>query len=294
MTLFLQQLINGLGIGFAYALVALGYSLVFGTLKVLNFAHGELLMVSAFIALYIANSHAAFVVILLVGIAAGAAVAVVLERTLIRPVASRSFVAPFATTLGGSMLMVAIAKDVWGTDPKLFPPGVTTRVFVIGSVTITSIQIIIMGVALVGMVVLATLLYRTRLGLDIRATAENAEVAATLGTNTGALASGTLGLAGVLAGTAGVLLCVSFGVLSPFIGGLYGLKGMIAMIVGGLGSLRGAVIAGVAIGIGEVMTVAYISSTWRDAIAFGLLLAVLLVRHAGLFGNRTERYARHT
>lgn len=291
MTLLLQQLVNGVSLGFAYALIAVGFSLVFGTIKILNFAHAELVMIAGFAA-WVAGTQfgGSFPVILLAAILAGAVLAVVLERGLIRPVAGKSFVAPFITTLGASLILVAVAKQVWGTNPRRFPTGFPTRQFELVGVRISSVQIVIAITALCSMAALAWFVNRTRWGLMIRATAQNPEVAEATGVNTSMLSMITMAVSGVLAGVGGVLLGVAFGVVSPFVGALYGLKGLVAMIIGGIGSLRGAVVAGVLIGVGEVLTVAYVSSTWRDAIAFGLLIAVLLWRPAGLFGRRGERY----
>jgi branched-chain amino acid transport system permease protein len=286
MTQFLQQLVNGLSIGFAYALIALGFSLVFGTLKILNFAHSDILMASAFIGWWARTEVGMNLFLaLLLAMLFGAALTIVIDRLFIRPVVSQSFIAPFVSTLGVSMILVAVAKQLWGTDPHTFPASFPIGTVELGDVKITGIQIVVGITSVLVMIGLGLLVHRTGIGLQIRAAAENAEIARASGVNTSLVAAATMGLAGVLAAIAGVFLAISFGVVSPFVGASYGLKGMVAMIIGGIGSLKGAVIAGVAIGVGEVMAVAYISSTWRDAIAFGLLIAVLLVKPNGLFGS---------
>jgi len=289
--LLLQHLVDGLSVGFAYALIALGFSLVFGTLKFLNFAHSELLMFSAFVGWAIADhGRGNFVLALVVAVVAGVVLATALERALIRPVVSRSFIAPFITTLGLAMILLAVAKELWNTDPHAFRVPFAQGSVEIGSVRVTTIQWLINGVAVVVMLGLAFLIQRTRFGLMIRAAAENPDMAEAMGVNTGRVASLTMALSGALAGISGTLLAVSLGAVSVFAGGIYGLKGMVAMIVGGIGSLRGAVIAGVVIGLGETLITAYVSSTWRDAFAFGLLIGVLLWRPAGLFGRREDRF----
>ncbi|MEY2453694.1 MAG: branched-chain amino acid transport system permease protein [Acidimicrobiaceae bacterium] len=291
MDLFLQHLADGLSLGFAYALIGLGFSLVFGTLKFLNFAHSGLLMLSAFVGWAIADEgHGNFFLVLAVSMCVGAVLATVLERALIRPVVGRSFTAPFITTLGASLIMLAVAKSVWNTEPKAFSVPFAEGSLDIGPVRVTAIQWLINGVTVVVMLLLAYLIQRTRLGLMVRAAAENTDMAKAMGVNTGRIASLTMAISGALAGISGTLLAASLGAVSVFAGDIYGLKGMVAMIVGGIGSLRGAVIAGVAIGLGEVMVSAYISSTWRDFFAFGLLIAVLLWRPAGLFGSREDRF----
>lgn len=286
MTQFLQQLVNGLSIGFSYALIALGFSLVFGTLKVLNFAHANILMFSAFIGWWARTELGLpLIIAMLIALAFGAVLTFGIDRLFIRPVVGDSFIAPFVSTLGVSLILVAIAKQLWGTDPRTFPANFPVGDISVGDVKITGIQLVVGGTSIAVMAGLGLLIQRTGLGLQIRASAQDAEIAQSSGVNTALVAAATMGLAGALAAIAGVFLAVSFGVVSPFVGEGYGLKGMVAMIIGGIGSLKGAVIAGVAIGVGEVMAVAYVSSTWRDAIAFGLLIAVLLVKPNGLFGT---------
>jgi branched-chain amino acid transport system permease protein len=290
MTRFLQQLVNGLSLGFSYALIALGFSLVFGTLKVLNFAHANILMMSAFVGWWVRVELGwNLALALVVAVAFGAVLTMSVDRVLIRPVVAQSFIAPFVSTLGISLILVAIAKQLWGTDPRTFPADFPIENVTIGDVTFTGIQIVVGLTSIVVMAGLAFLIKRTGIGLQIRATAESLDIARASGVNTALVAGLTMGLAGVLAAIAGVFLAISFGVVSPFMGSGYGLKGMLAMIIGGIGSLKGSVIAGLAIGVGEVMVVSYVSSTWRDAIAFGLLIVVLLVRPNGLFGTG-ERY----
>jgi branched-subunit amino acid ABC-type transport system permease component len=289
-TQFGQQLVNGLSIGFAYALIALGFTLVFGTLKVLNFAHSNVLMMSAFVGWWVRTELGLNLALaLLAAIAFGAALTVVIDRALIRPVVHQSFIAPFITTLGASLLLVATAKKIWGTDPHTFPAAFPIGTLHVGEVAITGIQLVVGVTSILVMIGLGALVYRTGIGLQIRASAQNPDMARASGVNTAVVATATMGLAGVLAAIAGVFLAVSFGVVSPFVGDSYGLKGQVAMIIGGIGSLKGAVIAGIAIGVGEVMTVGYVSSTWRDGIAFGLLIVVLLLKPHGLFGSK-ERY----
>jgi branched-chain amino acid transport system permease protein len=289
-TQFAQQLVNGLSIGFAYALIALGFTLVFGTLKVLNFAHSNVLMTSAFIGWWCKTElHLPLALAILGGVLFGAVLTIAIDRAFIRPVVRQSFIAPFITTLGASLLLVAVAKQIWGTDPHTFPAAFPIGTMHIGDVAITGIQLVVGITSIIVMVGLGALVYRTGIGLQIRASAQNPDMARASGVNTAIVATATMGLAGVLAAIAGIFLAISFGVVSPFVGESYGLKGQVAMIIGGIGSLKGAVIAGIAIGVGEVMTVGYVSSTWRDGIAFGLLIAVLLLKPHGLFGSE-ERY----
>lgn len=292
MTLFFQQLANGLSLGFAYALIAVGFTLVFGTLKILNFAQSAIIMLAGFVALVAVHDLGLGIVLgLVAAVLAGAALGAGLERTLIRPVRRQSFIAPFIVTLGAAMVMEAAAKSRWGSEPHSFPSGFPTGVIELAGVRISVLQLIVAATAVVAMVALGWLVNRTRVGLQVRATAADPEMAQASGINTDRLSLGTMALAGGVGGLAGVLLAASFGIVSPFVGATYGLKGMVAMIIGGIGSLRGAVVAGVAIGVGEVMTVAYISSSWRDAIAFGALALVLLWRPSGLFGSgKDERF----
>jgi branched-chain amino acid transport system permease protein len=287
MTLLLQEIANGLSLGFAYALIALGFSLVFGTLKILNFAHGDVLMLSAFVgSLVLAATGENIFLASAAGILFAGLVSILIYVLLVRPVADRSFISPFVTTLGASLLFVALARQEFGSESRAYAPSLHVQFITLGGARFTTTQLTIAAVAVVTMALLGLLLYRTRIGLLIRASAENAEIARTSGVDTRVIFAAAMGLAGLLAGVAATLLGLSFGIVSAYTGSLYGLKGMVVMIIGGIGSLRGAVIAGVGIGLGEVLTATYVSSNWRDAIAFGLLILILIIRPTGLMGRR--------
>lgn len=287
MTLLFQQVANGLSLGFSYALIALGFSIVFGTLKILNFAHGDVLMLSAFVGyLVLVATGQNLILAAAAAIVFAALVSMLIYALLVRPVADRSFISPFVTTLGASLLFVAFARQIFGSETRGFAPTLKSEVITVGAARLTTTQLSIGAVAIATMLLLGAVLYSTRIGLLIRASAQSPELARMSGVDTRLVAAAAMGVAGALAGVAAILLGLAFGAISAYSGSLYGLKGMVVMIIGGIGSLRGAVIAGVAIGLGEVLTSAYISANWRDAIAFGILTLVLIIKPTGLFGRR--------
>ena len=255
--MFAQQLVNGLMLGGAYALVAIGYTLVFGVLNLLHLAHGEVFMVGAYVGLVLALAGFSPVVILAGAMLAAATLGVLVERVAFRPVRNRgSHVTPLITTIA------------------------------VGLVTLTTLQLIILGTSVVLMALLELFLRSTRTGMAIRATAENQTVAGLMGINVSLAIVVTFAIASALAGAAGVLLAWNFAGLSPFFGVKVGLKGLAIMLLGGLGNVAGAMVGGLIIGVVEVLSVAYLASSYRDAFAFAVMILILLVRPTGLFGAR--------
>jgi len=287
--LFVQQTVNGLVLGSAYSLVAVGYTLVFGVLRILNMAHGEILMAGGFFGLLFATSMSLGLVPTLIVAALGAGLlGVLMERLAIRPLSKANHLAPLITTIGVSTLLQSLATRIFGPYRVPFPPVVDISVVNLGPLFLTSINIMVFVVVIVLVIALKLLLERTDLGRAIRAKAENPEVASFLGVNVDFINWFTVGLASALAGVAGVLLGLTFGVLSPHMGIPYGLKGLVTLIVGGMGSIQGAMVAGLLLGVTESLTVGYILSAYRDAVAFSVLIAVLLLRPSGLFGSKVQ------
>jgi len=287
--MFVQQLVNGLMLGGAYALVAIGYTLIFGVLNLLHLAHGEVFMVGAYLGLVLALAGFPLWVALLGAMAGAALLGVIVERVAFRPVRHRgSHVTPLMTTIAIGLILQHAVVKIFGPDQVAFPNVMAVRQFELGPVTISSLQLVILGTSLGLMALLNLFLNRTRLGLAIRATAENPTVAGLLGVNVTLAIIVTFAVASALAGAAGVLLAWNFTAVSPFFGVKIGLKGLAIMLLGGLGNVTGAMVGGLIVGVVEVLSVAYLESSYRDAFAFAVMILILLVRPTGLFGSRTS------
>jgi len=285
----LQQLVNGLMLGSTYALIAIGYTLVFGVLHLVHLAHGEVFMIGAFIGLYVVLSTGAGVGAALVAALLGTALlGVLIELVAFRPIRARSghFLAPMISTIGVGIVLQEVATRLFGSELVGFPHRLQPVTFQLGPVTVTSVQLLILGVAVTLMVALHVFVARTRLGMAMRATAESVLAARLLGINAERIIVLTFAIASALGGVAGVLVGLSFNAISPFMGIDMGIKGLAIMLIGGLGNLHGAMVGGMLLGIVEVLSVAYLASSYRDAFAFAMMIVILLSRPQGLFGSR--------
>jgi branched-chain amino acid transport system permease protein len=289
-----QQLANGVMLGSTYALVAIGYTLIFGVLRLLHLAHGEVFMVGAFAGLQaIIWWKLGPLAALIVGLVASAVIGMLLELIAFRPIRKRgnSHLAPIVSTIGAGLVLQEVMTKTFGAEQTPFPSQLSRAIYHLGIVSVTGSQIFILSVAIVTMVALHLFVTRTRYGIAMRATSENLQVAAILGINVNTVILVTFGVASALGGIAGVMVGLNFNAISPFMGVEMGTKGMAVMLIGGLGSIYGAMVGGLLLGIVEVMSVAYLVSSLRDAFAFGLMILILIVRPRGLFqtGIRTER-----
>jgi branched-chain amino acid transport system permease protein len=286
---FVEQLINGITLGSIYAIVALGYTLVFGVLDIINMAHGEIFMFGAFIGMTVVTSMGAPLWAGFLGaIVATAALGYLLERLALRPIRGKrgaSNLAPLITTIGVSILLENVAHKVFGAGNHLFETSFAEIRFHVGSVTFYLVQAAILGIAVLLMAGLSLWLYRTKTGKALRATAESLETAGILGIDTTRIITATVVIASVMGGIAGVLVGMAFNYINNQMGLPMGLKGLAIIIFGGMGSVPGAVAGGIILGLSETFMVAYGSSGYRDAIAFFIIIAVLLVRPQGLFGG---------
>ncbi len=285
----LQQLINGIMLGSMYSLVALGYTLVFGLLSLLNFAHGEVFMFGGFVGLFVLAALGlplwlAFLGSLVIAGALGLAV----EILCFRRVKPQYHFAPALSTVALGMVIVEITRRMWGTEPVALPPVVEAVTFPVGNVVISSVQLMILGVAIVLMGLLDILVYRTKIGLGLRAVAEHRIVATLMGVNVSRMIVFAFFVSSALAGAAGLLLALRLGIADPSVGLSFGLKAMAVMVIGGLGNLRGAMIAGIVAGVVEVMAQAYGSAAAGNLVVWALLIIVLLFRPGGLFGTRVQ------
>ena len=300
MTEFLQQLVNGLILGSVYALIALGYTMVYGILRLINFAHGDIYMLGAFCGFYLArligaggrdtNAGTAAVVLVASMVICGA-VGYVIERFAYRPVRRSSRLAALITAIGVSLLLENGGVLLFGADPKFFPQIVTSKNIPLGmGVTISNQQIIVLVVAVALMLALRGIVLHTRVGKAMRAVSHSHTAAALMGISVDRIISFTFVLGSMLAAAAGVLVALQNPKIEPYMGIMPGLKAFVAAVLGGIGNIPGAVLGGLVMGFAEVFVVGYLSPSYRDAIAFVLLIVILLVRPAGLLGrNVTEK-----
>jgi branched-chain amino acid transport system permease protein len=299
MAFFLQELVNGITTGALYSLVALGFSMVYGVLKLLNFAHGDLYMIGAYIGFFVIQwfgGSSALTIpvpllllvmfVLAAGLVGGLGVAI--ERFAYRPLRDAPRIAPLITAIGISFFLENAALLLFGAQFRVY----NTANFIslssgiqIGSVTIDSVQIMVLVLGLVLMVGLRQLVNRTKLGKQMRAVAADREAAEMMGINVNFTISATFFLGSALAGVAGVMGGLLFNQVTPTIGFIVGLKAFTAAVVGGIGSIPGAMLGGLLIGVAESMITGYISSTYTNLFVFALLIVVMLVRPSGLLGQ---------
>jgi branched-chain amino acid transport system permease protein len=283
-----QQLVNGLMLGASYALVAIGYTLIFGVLNLLYFAQGEVFMVGAFVGLYLVLYAgtgiygAIFGAMLVCGL-----LGVVAVFVAVRPVKKDRPLAPLISTIGLTIILQNLAVYVFGGQQMAFPETIEQRLYQLGPVTISSAQLLILGIAVTLMVLLWLFIERTKMGRAIRATAENHETAALLGVDVNRVVLITFIVGSGIAGVAGVLDGVKNSNISPFMGLGAAVKGLIVMLLGGLGNVPGAMLAGLMLGMIEILSAAYIGTTERDLFSFLILILILLWRPTGLLGTRT-------
>jgi branched-chain amino acid transport system permease protein len=290
---FLQQIVNGIAWGSLYALIALGYTMVYGVLRLINFAHGDVYMIGAMVAYYAAravlppgtSSPVAFFALLALSMVACGALGMAIERLAYRPLRHAPKLTALITAIGVSLLLENGGQLLFGPDPKFFPQLLETREISPGSgIVVTNVQILVLGVSVTLMVGLQFLIFHTRIGTALRAVSYSSEAASLMGIDVDRAISLTFVLGSMLAGAAGVLVGLSNPKIEPLMGIMPGLKAFVAAVVGGIGNVPGAMAGGILMGLSEVLVVGYVSSTYRDAIAFVILIVVLLVRPSGLFG----------
>jgi branched-chain amino acid transport system permease protein len=290
-----QQFINALTLGSVYALFALGFTLIFGVLGVINLSHGALFMLGSYAALLLVDKFAVPLwLAMLAAMFITGCIALVIDYLVLKPLRARNapHLTPMIATIGVAIMLTSLAQGLFGAETKRFPIGTIPEQSVSwGHLLITALQIDIVVISFVLMIVLLTIMRRTQLGRALRAIAESPRAAYLLGINVEGLFYLTSFAAGALGGAAGVLVGLSFNAISPFMGQPMLHKGIAVIILGGMGDIRGALIGGLFLGFAEVMSVAYISSDLRDAVAFGLLFLILLVRPSGMFGKILERKA---
>ncbi len=293
MSEFIQQLINGLSLGSIYALIALGYTMVYGILKFINFAHGEVFMLGAFFGYYLAKAFGVVepsitmaLIILLLTMSGTAIIGMIIEKLAYKPLRNSSKLTVLITAIGVSLFLQYTGQLIFGADPKSFPTIIENTSFNILGATIGTNQIVVLVSAVLLMYFLRIIVFKTKMGIAIRAVSNNMTAASLMGININNIISFTFAIGSSLAGAAGILYSINYPSIDPLMGLLPGLKAFIAAVLGGIGNFPGAVVGGVLIGLVETFTVGYLSPTYRDAIAFAILILILLVKPTGLFGRK--------
>ena len=318
--IFLQQIINGLTAGAVYAVVALGYTMVYGIIQLINFAHGEVVMVGAMVAFTVFSllAGSGLPPLLIVLIAAGCSILVcmvlgyAMERIAYRPLRGAPRLAPLITAIGLSIILQHVAMMVWSRNPLAFPQIVKTESYTIGGAIITNVQIAIIVLCVLMMAGLAALVYRTRLGTAMRATAQNPQVAGQMGVDVNRIIAATFVIGAALAAVAGIMVASYYGIAQYTMGEVLGLKAFCAAVLGGIGNLPGAMLGGIVLGLVEALGAGYIGdltdlcryglgpaeacanggnfvlfgSNYQDVFAFIVLILVLVFRPSGLLGER--------
>ena len=284
--MLLQQLINGLTQGSLYALVAIGFVIIFGTMNLVTFAHGEVYMVGAFMGYFALTLwNLPWPVALMMGMAAGWILGVLMEKIAFRPMRNLGHMPPLLITIGMSIILKEAVMIVWGAENRPVP-SLYGQTIQMGNSQISLLQLVIMGIVVLLIVGLQLLIQGTKIGRAMRATAQDHEAAQAMGVNADRVFNIAFGLASLLGGAGGVLVGVYYNAVSATMGGTAGMKGFAACIFGGLTSIPGAILGSLIIGVVENLTVQYIASGYRDIIAFLVMVAVLIVRPQGLLGSK--------
>lgn len=289
MQIFFQQLVNGIALGSIYALVSLGYTMVYGTIRLINFAHGDIFMMGAFVGYYLITALQMNVFLaMLISVLFCAILGVVIERVAYKPLRNSTRVAALITAIGVSYLLQNAIIYLVGPEVKAFPSVIPTQIFRVFGLVINSKQILVVAITVVLMIVLQVIVRYTKMGKAMRAVAVDAEAAQLMGINVDQVISFTFALGSGLAGFAGVLVGINYNSIAPTMGTAYGMKAFIAAVVGGVGSIPGAMVGGYLIGLLETIVTFLGWSSYRDAAVYVLLIIILLVLPAGLFGKNEK------
>jgi len=284
--MFLQQLLNGLTTGSVYALIALGYTMIYGILGLINFAQGEIYMCGAFVAvLLLSTGQVSFAVAFAAGMAAAALLGLALERVAFRPLRGTHPLVPLISAIGASIFLQSLALLLFGPNDRPFPVHFTFRTITLAGLPVSTLQGAILGAALLFMALLVVFVRYTRYGKAIVACALDRDTARLMGINVDRMVALTFLIGSALSGAAGVMMAIYYNATYPRMGLLPGLKAFSAAILGGVGNIPGAILGGLVLGVAESLGAAYIYSGYKDAIAFVILIAVLLLRPQGLLSG---------
>jgi branched-chain amino acid transport system permease protein len=293
MTNLIQQLINGLSLGAIYALIALGYTMVYGVLRLINFAHGDVYMLGAFAGYYLANamgldahpSVPGAIAVTIGSMILCAVAGILIERLAYRPVRHHSRLTSLITAIGVSLLLEYGGQVVFGATPRFFPQMIRSETYTVAGAQITNQNLLVIVVAIVVMFGLQFIVHRTRMGKAMRATSYNLSVAKLMGINTDLVIAFTFALGSAMAAAGGVMVALAIPRIDPLMGLMTGLKAFVAAVLGGIGNIPGAMLGGLIIGLMETWLSATAYSTYRDAVAFAVLILILLFKPEGLLGT---------
>ncbi|MGZ0086969.1 branched-chain amino acid ABC transporter permease [Caldibacillus thermoamylovorans] len=286
----IQQLVNGISLGSIYALIALGYTMVYGIVRLINFAHGDVFMVGSFVGFYaVTMLGVGFFPALLLAMAACAVLGMVIERIAYKPLRNATRIAVLITAIGVSLLIEYVTIYLRGAQPEAYPstllPDRNLKLF---GVVISSQSLFILGTSLVLMILLQFIVHRTKIGKAMRAVSHDAEAARLMGINVDNTISATFAIGSALAGAAGVIFGIYYTKIEPLMGILPGLKAFVAAVLGGIGIIPGAMVGGLLLGVIESLVSGLGYSLWRDGVAFVILILILIFRPAGLFGKNVR------
>ena len=290
--MLLQQMINGITLGSAYALTAIGYTMVFGILELVNFSHGAVYMFGAFICLMLITLFKInFFVAFLLSLVITGVLGMLIDRICLYPLRMKNApkVTGLISTIGVSIFLQNMVMLLWGSETKKFPMALNLGTTTIMGVKISYFQLLIMGTCIVLMIGLTLIIQKTKMGKAMRATAQNMDAAKLMGIHVDQVISFTFFLGAALAAVAGIMIGMYYQTIDPMMGFMTGLKAFSAAVLGGIGVLPGAVIGGLLIGIIETLAAGYIHAGYRDAIAFAILIGVLLVKPTGLLGRQVQK-----
>jgi len=294
---FEQQLINGLTLGVIYALIAVGYSMVYGVIELINFAHGEIYMFGAFFcATFITALGMPFFPAMVLSMVCCGIIGVLLDIVAYRPLRKAPRLAPLITAIGMSIFLQNLAMIIWGSRPKPFPQEALPAVFnqtaiAFSDVQLSWLQIFIFALTIVLMIGLNLVITKTKTGTAMRALAQNQKAAALMGINVNRIIAFTFMIGSSLGAVAGILVSVFYNTMYPTMGYNAGVKAFAAAVLGGIGSVPGAMLGGIVLGVAEAMGAGYVSSLYRDGVAYAVLIAVILFRPTGLFGKAVRQKA---
>ncbi|MZH55994.1 branched-chain amino acid ABC transporter permease [[Clostridium] innocuum] len=289
MTEFFQQLVNGLSIGSIYALIALGYTMVYGIIKLINFAHGDIYMLGAYVGfISIAQLHLGFFSALLLAMVVCGVLGVIIERIAYKPLRNATRIAALITAIGVSYFLEYSTQKIMGPGVKTYPSVLSNQTFHVFGIQIQMQQIYILAITIILMLALQFIVRKTKIGRSMRAVSVDADAAKLMGINVDATISYTFAIGSALAGAGGVLVGMYYNTINPLMGMVPGIKAFVAAVFGGIGIIPGAMFGGFFIGIVEALVTAYGSSLYKDAVVYAILILILIIKPAGLLGKNVK------
>ena len=289
MTEFFQQLVNGLSIGSIYALIALGYTMVYGIIKLINFAHGDIYMLGAYVGfISIAQLHLGFFPALLLAMVVCGVLGVIIERIAYKPLRNATRIAALITAIGVSYFLEYSTQKIMGPGVKTYPSVLSNQTFHVFGIQIQMQQIYILAITIILMLALQFIVRKTKIGRSMRAVSVDADAAKLMGINVDATISYTFAIGSALAGAGGVLVGMYYNTINPLMGMVPGIKAFVAAVFGGIGIIPGAMFGGFFIGIVEALVTAYGSALYKDAVVYAILILILIIKPAGLLGKNVK------